>query len=97
MFGFLLGAIGGGVAAYYWRDRIRDYLSGRVPDLRTQAADALGKIGNQADRGLDTARSRIDAAVRSGQRRLRPVGSGTTEGARGTEARDPGEGTTIRS
>ena len=97
MFGFLLGAIGGGAAAYYWRDRIRDYLSGRVPDLRAQAADALGKLGNHADRGLDKARSRIDAAVRSGQRRLRPVGSGTTEGPRGTEASEAGEGTAIRS
>ena len=97
MFGFLLGAIGGGVAAYYWRDRIRNYLSGRVPDLRTQAADALGKLGNHADRGLDTARSRIDAAVRSGQRRLRPVGSGTTEGTSGTERQEAGEGPAIRS
>jgi hypothetical protein len=97
MLGFLVGAIGGGVAAYYWRDSIRNYLSGRVPELRVQAADALGKLGNRADRGLDTARSRIGAAVRSGQRRLRPVGSGTTEGSRGTEDRETGERPAIRS
>jgi ElaB/YqjD/DUF883 family membrane-anchored ribosome-binding protein len=97
MLGFLVGAIGGGVATYYWRDSIRTYLSGRVPDLRAQAADALGKLGSRADRGLDAARSRIDAAVRTGQRRLRPVGSGTTEGARGTEEHDAGQGTAIRS
>jgi hypothetical protein len=97
MLGFLVGAIGGGVAAYYWRDSIRDYLSGRVPDLREQAADALDKLGNRAGRGLDAARSRIDSAVRTGQRRLRPVGSGTTEGTRGAGAHEAGEGTAIRS
>jgi hypothetical protein len=97
MFGFLLGAIGGGIAAYYWRDRIRDYVSGRVPDLRAQAADALGNLGNRAGRGLDSARSGIDAAVRTGQRRLRSVGGGTTEETGGTDTREGGGGTTMRS
>jgi hypothetical protein len=71
MLGFVLGAIGGGIAAYYWRDRIGEYVSTRVPDLRERAADRLGTLGGGASRTLDQARSRIDAAVRTGQERLR--------------------------
>jgi hypothetical protein len=75
MLGFVLGAVGGGIAAYYWRDKIREYMSSRVPDLRERAADRLGVLGGSASRALDQARSRIDAAVRTGQERLRPTGT----------------------
>jgi hypothetical protein len=75
MFGFFLGAVGGGIAAYYWRDRIREYMSSRVPELRERAADRLGTLGGSASRALDQARSRIDATVRTGQDRLRPTGT----------------------
>jgi hypothetical protein len=95
MFGLLVGAIGGGVAAYYWRDNIRDFMSGRVPEFRAQAADALGNFGVRAGGALDRMRSGIDAAVRTGQERLRPTGSSGTErdqGMQGTEPRDASEG-----
>jgi hypothetical protein len=98
MFGLLVGAIGGGVAAYYWRDSIRDYMSGRVPELRAQAADALGSFGVRAVGALDKVRSGIDAAVRTGQERLRPTGTAGSEqghGMRGTDPRDASEGRSI--
>jgi uncharacterized protein YgfB (UPF0149 family) len=75
MFGFLLGAVGGGMAAYYWRDKIHDYLSDRGPALRTRAADGLGRLGDRASGALDRTRSRIDTAVRTGQERLRRTGT----------------------
>jgi hypothetical protein len=83
MLGFLFGALAGGIAGYYWRDRIRDYMSGRGPDLRTRAADRLGTLGDRATGAMDRARSRIDSAVRTGQARLRPTG---TTGARQPQA-----------
>jgi hypothetical protein len=73
MLGFVLGAVGGGIAVYYWRDNIREYMASRVPELRERAADRLGVLGGRADRALDQARSRIDTAVRTGQERLRPT------------------------
>jgi hypothetical protein len=75
MLGFLLGAIAGGLASYYWRENIRDYVSNRVPDLRKRAADGLGTLGERADGALDRARSRIDTSVRMGQERLRATGT----------------------
>jgi hypothetical protein len=69
MLGFLLGAIAGGVAGYYWRENIREYVSKRAPELRKRAADSLGTIGERAGSALDRARSRIDSSVRTGQER----------------------------
>lgn len=81
MLGFLLGVIAGGLAGYYWRENIRDYMSTRAPDIRNRAADGLGTLGKRASSALDRARSRIDTAVRTGQQRLRAT-SRTEEGAR---------------
>ena len=76
MFGLLFGALAGGIAGYYWRDRIREYMSDRGPDLRNRVADRLGAFGDRTTGAMDRARSRIDSAVRTGQERLRA--SGTT-------------------
>ena len=76
MFVFLFGAMAGGIAGYYWRDRIRDYMSDRGPDLRNRVADRLGAFGDRATGAMDRARLRIDSAIRAGQDRLRA--SGTT-------------------
>jgi ElaB/YqjD/DUF883 family membrane-anchored ribosome-binding protein len=74
MLGFLFGAIAGGLAAYYWRENIRDYVSNRVPELRDRAAEGLGNLGERASGALDQARSRIDTTVRTSQERLREKG-----------------------
>jgi hypothetical protein len=75
MLGFLVGAIVGGIASYYWREKIHDYASTGVPDLRKRAADSLGRVGQRASDALDRARSGVDAVVRTGQERLRPTGT----------------------
>jgi len=89
MFGFLFGALAGGIAGYYWRDRIRDYMSERGPDLRNRVADRLEAFGDRATGAMDRARSGLDSAVRTGQERLRPAG--TTGVSRRRAARDDAE------
>jgi hypothetical protein len=74
MFGFLIGALAGVWAGYYWRENIRHYMSEGVPELRDRAADSLGTFGDRASGAMDRARARIDAAVRTGQERLRKTG-----------------------
>lgn len=76
MLGFLLGAVVGGIASYYWRESIRSHMSNRVPDLRIRAADRLGTLGGRASDVLDRTRSRLDTAVRRGQERLRRTDAG---------------------
>ena len=84
MFGLLFGALAGGLAAYYYHDNIREYMSHRVPDLRKRAADGLGTLGERAGGALDRARARIDTGVRTGQERLRATAAGS-----GGEANQP--------
>jgi ElaB/YqjD/DUF883 family membrane-anchored ribosome-binding protein len=79
MLGFLFGAIAGGLAAYYWRENIRDYVSNRVPELRDRAAEGLDTLGERASGALDQARSRIDTTVRTSQERLREKGRPAAE------------------
>ncbi|PYM12674.1 MAG: hypothetical protein DMD81_23390 [Candidatus Rokuibacteriota bacterium] len=76
MFGFLLGAIAGSVAAYYWHDRIRRYMTSELPTVRDRAAERLGDLGERANSALDRTRTRINTAVRSGQERLKSTPSG---------------------
>jgi hypothetical protein len=83
MFGLLVAAVAGGLAGYYWRDNIRDYISSGVPDLRKRAADGLGAVGERAGDALDRARSRIDTTVRSSQERLRATAEGEPNQAPG--------------
>ncbi|HXH85041.1 MAG TPA: YtxH domain-containing protein [Candidatus Tectomicrobia bacterium] len=93
MVGFVFGAIVGGFAAYYWRDRIRDMMSNRVPALREQAAERLGTVGARASDALDRAKSRIDSTVRTGQERIRSAGTGTTGTTTGGMSGGTGVGT----
>jgi hypothetical protein len=75
MLGFLVGAIAGGIAVYYWNDRVRDYMD-RVPDMRERAAERLGELGERAGSALDRARSKVETGVRAGQQRLRSTSTG---------------------
>ena len=79
MLGFIVGAVVGGMASYYWREHIRNYMPEGVPDLRKRAADSLGTLGDHASGALDRARSRIDTVVRTGQERLRATGPAGSE------------------
>jgi len=92
MIGFVFGAIAGGMAAYYWRDRIHDYMNTRAPEMREKAASRLGNIGERAGSALDRARSRIDTTVRAGQDKIRTKGTGTT-GTTGTTTAGTSTGT----
>jgi hypothetical protein len=74
MFGFIVGVIAGGLAGYYWRDRIRTRLD-RTPELRERAAERLGQLGERAGTALNRARDEIEKGVRAGQEKLRSPGS----------------------
>jgi hypothetical protein len=85
MLGFLVVAIGTGVAVYHWRDRIENYVSDGIPNIRVRAADALERLGRQAVALLDRTRAGVDTWVRAGQERIRPeatTGGTKAEGSR---------------
>ena len=83
MFGFVVGAIAGSVAAYYWHDRLTKYMKHDVSDLRGRAADRLGDLGDRAGTALDRARSSIESTVKASQEKLRATGTTGTTGQSG--------------
>jgi len=80
MFQFILGAVAGAVAAYFYRDRIKGYMNEKTPSVRDRAADKLEALGKGAEDVLDRAKSRIGSSVRAGQERLRSVGGSQPPG-----------------
>ena len=81
MFQFILGAIAGGVAAWWWRKDIQNYMEEKLPDMRHKAADRLAAIENRAEEALGKAKSSIE--------RMRPSGSGSSmSGSEQSRTRD---------
>jgi hypothetical protein len=69
MFGFILGALAGGLAAWYWRGDIQSYVDNKLPNVRQKAAEQLSAIEQRAEDALGRARQQID--------RIRPADDST--------------------
>ena len=60
MFGFFLGALAGGLAAWWWRGDIQSYVDQKLPNVRAKAADQLSAIEQRAEDALGRAKQQID-------------------------------------
>jgi hypothetical protein len=60
MFGFILGALAGGLAAWWWRGDIQNYVDQKLPNVRTKAAEQLSAIEQRAEDALGRAKQQID-------------------------------------
>jgi len=60
MFGFILGALAGGVAAFWWRNDIQRYVDQTLPNVRSKAAEQLTGVAQKAEGALGRAREQID-------------------------------------
>lgn len=60
MIQFILGAVAGGLAAWWWRGEIQSYVDERLPNVRRQAADRLSAIEQRAEEALGRAKDKID-------------------------------------
>jgi len=86
---FLLGAVTGGLVAWFWGEEIADYVRERSRGVRTQAADGLQAVadstGKVLDRGGDALRraedvlldtkAQVGDALRRGQDAICPTPS----------------------
>jgi hypothetical protein len=60
MFGFILGAVAGGLAAWWWRSDIQRYVDEKLPNMRSKAADQLSSLEQRAETALGRARHQIE-------------------------------------
>jgi hypothetical protein len=63
MFGFVLGALTGGLAIWYWGDQIREFATSNMSGARKRAADALSSLTETAERVPERTREQFGSAV----------------------------------
>ena len=71
MFRFVLGAIVGGFAVWYWGEEIREYAENRTIGVRQSAAKVLRSVGKKAEDVLDRTKEQVSSATQAGQDVLR--------------------------
>jgi hypothetical protein len=72
MMRFLLGALAGALAMWYWGDDIREYLESRTRDVRGRAVDTLQSVETKAGEVLDRAKDQVTSTLQAGQDAIRP-------------------------
>jgi hypothetical protein len=60
MIKFIVGALAGGAAAWWYRNDIEKYMNQRLPNVRQQAADRLIALEQRAEEALGRARQQIE-------------------------------------
>jgi len=72
MFRFVMGALVGGLAVWYWGEEIRGYAESRTVGVRRSAANMIRTVGKKAEDVLDRTKEQVNAASQTGQDAIRP-------------------------
>ena len=72
MFRFILGALVGGLAVWYWGEELREYAESRTVGVRRSAADMIRTVGKKAEDVLDRTKEQVSTASQAGQDAIRP-------------------------
>ena len=75
MIQFVLGALAGGLAAWWWRRDIQTYVDQALPNMREKTADRLAAIEHRAEEALSRAKHQIDRMRPAGEDRPRDTSS----------------------
>jgi uncharacterized protein YgfB (UPF0149 family) len=62
MFGFVLGALTGGLTMWRWGDRIRELAADNMSGVRKRAADALRQLADATESGPKRTKTPIRSA-----------------------------------
>ena len=73
MLRFVIGALVGGFAVYYWGEEIRQYAENRTVGVRQSAAKVIRSVGKKAEDVLDRTKEQVNAVTQSGQDAIRPA------------------------
>ena len=70
---FILGAVAGGLAVWFWRDEILEFAQSKTHGVRAGAVDTLQAVEKQTEKVLDRTKEQISSALQAGQRTLSSV------------------------
>lgn len=69
---FLLGALAGALAMWYWGEEIRTYIDSRTRDVRGRAVEKLHSVEEKAGEMLDRTKEQVTSTLQAGQDVIRP-------------------------
>jgi len=69
---FVLGALAGGLAVWFWGDKLRQLADSKTRDVREMAADQLQAAGQKTTEVLDRTRDQITSTLQAGEDAIRP-------------------------
>lgn len=72
MMRFLMGAVAGAFAVWYWGDDLRDYLDSKTRNVRDRAVEKLQTVEEKAGDVLDRAKEQVSSTLQAGQDVIRP-------------------------
>jgi len=72
MFRFVMGALVGGLAVWYWGEEIRGYAESRTVGVRRSAANMIAHGRQESETCLDRTKEQVNAASQTGQDAIRP-------------------------
>jgi hypothetical protein len=72
MMRFVMGALVGALAMWYWGDDLRDYVDSKTRDVREKAVEKLQTVEERAGDVLDRAKEHVSSTLQAGQDAIRP-------------------------
>jgi macrodomain Ter protein organizer (MatP/YcbG family) len=69
---FIMGALAGALAMWYWGEDIRAYVDSRTRDVRDRAVQKLQIVEERAEDVLDRAKEHVSSTLQAGQDAIRP-------------------------
>jgi macrodomain Ter protein organizer (MatP/YcbG family) len=72
MMRFMIGALAGALAMWYWGEDIRDYVDSRTRGVRDKAVEKLQTVEETAGDVLDRAKEHVSSTLQAGQDAIRP-------------------------
>ena len=69
---FVMGALAGGLAVWFWSDELRRLADAKTRDVRAMAADKLQAMEDKAADVLDRTKEQVSSTLHAGQDAIRP-------------------------
>jgi hypothetical protein len=68
---FIIGALAGGLAVWFWGEGVRQFVGSKTNEVRDVAADKLQAVENRATNVLDRTKDQVSSTLQAGQDILR--------------------------
>ena len=69
---FVIGALAGGLAVFFWGEEIRRFANSKTRNIRASAANTLKAVEETAEDALDRTKDHVTSTLEAGRDAIRP-------------------------